>query len=129
MHVHADVVDTLDDALRATVGIPGAWYEALIEIALAGGAMRMSEFAAETTLTRSGATRFVDRLEAAGLVQRQSCTSDRRAWEVVLTDKGRATQLAADPIVLDVIQDRFGRHISDTEAEVISSALDRMREA
>ena len=129
MHVHADVVGALDDALRAHLGIPGAWYEALIEIALAGGTMRMNEFANETTLTRSGATRFVDRLEAAGLVERRSCPSDRRGWEVVLTDRGRSVQQQADPIVLGVIEERFGRHITDEEAATIASALGRVRAA
>lgn len=127
MHVHSSVTMALDETLRREVGISGAWYEALIEIALAGGMMRMNEFAAETTLTKSGATRFVDRLERAGLVERVECPTDRRVYQLSLTRRGREVQRAADPHVLRVIDDAFGRHLSDDEATLIREAFDRMR--
>jgi DNA-binding MarR family transcriptional regulator len=117
----------MDDLLRAEVGIPGSWYEALVEIAFAGGTMRMNEFAEETTLTKSGATRFVDRLVSAGLVERQVCPTDRRVLQLALTPKGKEVQRAADPIVLEVIEERFSRHISDDEARVMLDALTRTR--
>jgi DNA-binding MarR family transcriptional regulator len=127
MHVHSSVTTAIDDLLRAEVGIPGSWYEALVEIAFAGGTMRMNEFAEETTLTKSGATRFVDRLVSAGLVERQVCPTDRRVLQLALTPKGKEVQRAADPIVLEVIEERFSRHISDDEARVMLDALTRTR--
>lgn len=127
MHAHSSVTNAIDRTLRAEVGIPGSWYEALVEIAFAGGTMRMNEFARETTLTQSGATRFVDRLEEAGLVERQPCPTDRRVFQLALTPKGKATQKAADPLVLRTIDDLFGSHISDEEAGVLLDALDRIR--
>lgn len=126
MHVHASVTRALDETLRAEVGIPGNWYEALVEIAFAGGTMRMNEFAVETTLTKSGATRFVDRLESAGLVERFVCPTDRRAYHLALTDKGKAIQKAADPHVLKVIEAHFGSQMSDDEAAVVLDTLGRM---
>jgi len=129
MHVHAAVTTAIDETLREEVGIPGSWYEALVEIAFAGGTMRMNEFAEETTLTKSGATRFVDRLEASGLVERHSCPTDRRAYQLALTPKGREVQRAADPHVLRIIEDEFGSHLSDGEATVILDALSRARMA
>ena len=129
MHVHSFVTRAIDESLRAEVGIPGAWYEALIEIAFAGGTMRMHEFAEETTLTKSGATRFIDRLEHAGLVERVECPTDRRAYNLALTDRGKAIQEKADPHVLRVIEDRFGSHMSDEEARVLLDTLNRMRKS
>lgn len=129
MHVHSSVTQVIDETLRAELGIPGAWYEALVEIAFAGGTMRMHEFADETTLTKSGATRFIDRLEEAGLVERVECPTDRRAYNLALTDKGKATQKAADPHVLRVIEDHFGSYISDEEAKMLLDTLDRMRKS
>lgn len=128
MHAHASVTSAIDDALRSEIGIPGSWYEALVEIAFAGGNMRMHEFAAETTLTKSGATRFVDRLEAAGLVQRTSCPEDRRAFQLALTAEGRRVQKACDPLVLAAIDEHFGRHMTEEEAAVINAALGRTRQ-
>lgn len=127
MHVHAAVTNAIDESLQAEVGIPGSWYEALVEIALAGGTMRMNQFAVETTLTKSGATRFVDRLVAAGLVERRSCPTDRRAWQLALTPAGKRVQRAADPHVLAVVDERFGRYLDDEEATVIHEALNRAR--
>jgi len=127
MLAHARVTTAMDERLRAEVGIPGTWYEALVEIAFAGGTMRMNEFAEETTLTKSGATRFVDRLEAAGLVTREACPTDRRASYLVLTEEGRRVQRAADPHVLEVIDEMFGSSLSDDEAVTIRDALNRAR--
>jgi DNA-binding MarR family transcriptional regulator len=128
MHVHSQVTQAIDEKLREHVGISGAWYEALVEIAFAGGEMRMNEFARETTLTKSGATRFIDRLEAAGLVERRSCPTDRRVLHLALTGRGRRVQKAADPHVLRAIDENFGRHLRDSEARVLVEALSRMRE-
>jgi DNA-binding MarR family transcriptional regulator len=111
------------------VGIPGSWYEALVEIAFAGGAMRMNEFARETTLTKSGATRFVDRLERAGLVRREASPTDRRVFRLALTDEGRRVQEAADPHVLEIVAEKFGDHVTGSEAEVMLAALERARAA
>lgn len=125
MVIHARVTAAIDERLRAEVGIPGTWYEALVEIAFAGGTMTMNEFAAETTLTKSGATRFVDRLEAAGLVARETCPTDRRVFYLALTEKGRRLQKAADPHVLAVVDEMFGSRLSDEDAAVIRDALNQ----
>ncbi|HJQ77751.1 MAG TPA: MarR family transcriptional regulator [Acidimicrobiia bacterium] len=129
MRAHAAVTDEIDRVLQDEVGIPGPWYEALVEIAFAGGSMRMSEFAEETTLTKSGATRFADRLEEAGLVERRRCPTDRRGWELVLTAPGKQMQRRADPHVLDVIHRRFGSWLTDEEAGIILAALTRVSRA
>lgn len=127
MHVHAATTSALDDVLRHELGIPASWYEALVEIAFAGGAMRMNDFARETTLTKSGATRFADRLEDAGLVERRVCPEDRRGLELILTEEGKQMQKRADPLVLDTMRENFGRFLSDAEASLIADVLARMR--
>lgn len=127
MHVHSAVTGAIDRTLRDELGIPGSWYEALVEIAFAGGRMKMNEFARETTLTQSGATRFVDRLERAGLVERQRLPTDRRVYQLVLTAEGKAMQEAADPHVLAIIEEMFGAHLDDREAEAMLDILDRVR--
>lgn len=127
MHVHSAVTNAIDETLRAEVGISDSWYEALVEIALAGGTMRMNQFACETTLTKSGATRFVDRLETAGLVERITCPTDRRAHQLVLTAEGKRVQKRSDPHVLKIIHEQFGRHMTEAEARVVNEVLTRTR--
>lgn len=128
MHVHAAGTAAIDETLRREIGIPGTWYEALVEIAFAGGTMRMNELARETTLTKSGATRFVDRLVSAGLVERTTCPTDRRVSQLALTPEGKRLQKAADPHVLRIIHEQFGRHMTADEARTIYEVLTRTRE-
>ncbi len=127
MPVHSLVVAHSDERLQRELGLSSEWYEALVEISFAGGAMRMNEFARETTLTKSGATRFVDRLEKAGLVKRTSCAADRRVSQLSLTAKGRRIQQAADPHVLAALDEVFTSRISESEARTMLTALHRVQ--
>lgn len=49
---------------------------------------RMKDLALTSPLTQSALSRIVDRLEKAGLVERATCSDDRRAMFVALTEKG-----------------------------------------
>ena len=69
--------------------------------------MRMSELAAACSLSLSGMTRVVSRLEKQGLVQRAKCSNDGRGWNAVLTDSGLARLKAAWPTHLASVR----RHI------------------
>src|SRR3954451_6662523 len=53
-----------------------------------GGRLRMSELADLVVQSRSRLTHTAARLEKRGWVERQSCLSDRRGVELVLTDDG-----------------------------------------
>ena len=53
-----------------------------------GNRLRMSDLAAQTSLTPSGLTRSVDRLEDTGLVARRVCPEDRRGSFAALTLNG-----------------------------------------
>src|SRR5271155_5713091 len=54
-------------------------FDVLIRLARTEGhQLRMSELAAQTTLTPSGLTRAIDRLQDQGLVARRVCPEDRR---------------------------------------------------
>ncbi|MEV4432874.1 MarR family transcriptional regulator [Streptomyces sp. NPDC049555] len=53
-----------------------------------GQRLRLSDLAAQTSLSTSGITRLVDRLQRAGLVRRESFPGDRRSTYAVLTDEG-----------------------------------------
>jgi DNA-binding MarR family transcriptional regulator len=53
------------------------------------GLLRMSDLAAQTSLTSSGITRVVDRLVERGLVSRRSCATDRRTTYAVISETGR----------------------------------------
>lgn len=65
-------------------------FDILIRLARSEGhELRMSELAAQASLTPSGLTRAVDRLQQQGLVARRSCPDDRRGSFAQLTPAGR----------------------------------------
>jgi len=90
--------------------------------------MRMSELAAQTSLTPSGLTRAVDRLQDQGLVDRRTCPEDRRGSFAQLTTAGR--QLMAEAIPAHVAQiDRVLDDLFSPEEEaVFASMLRRLRD-
>jgi DNA-binding MarR family transcriptional regulator len=73
-------------------------FDILIRLARSqGNELRMSELAAQASLTPSGLTRAVDRLQEQGLVTRRSCPDDRRGSFAQLTPAGLAEMSQAIP--------------------------------
>ncbi|PON12245.1 MarR family transcriptional regulator [Candidatus Entotheonella serta] len=60
--------------------------------------MNVKEMAEQLCLDSSSLTGHLDRMERAGLVERQADPNDRRAIRIVLTDKGRDLQEQVTPI-------------------------------
>lgn len=83
--------------------LPPPWLEVLLRLARSGGTLRMTELAAQVRLSTSGLTRLVDRIEAAGLVDRLACPTDRRGLNAVLTPAGEQVLRDALPAHLAAI--------------------------
>jgi DNA-binding MarR family transcriptional regulator len=79
-------------------------------------------------LDRTVMTYLVDDLEKAGLVERRSDPSDRRARLVVLTAKGRKTYDAESARISEVERAVLGS-LSDTDAELFRRLLIRVAAA
>src|SRR5512134_354933 len=98
MGLLAEVTVGLDSVLSpqlAAHGLSAVEFEVLLRLGRSPGRrLRMSDLAAQTSLSTSGVTRVVDRLERDGLVRREACPSDRRGFFAVLTEEG-ATRLSA----------------------------------
>ena len=88
----------------------------------------MHELADAVLLSRSGLTRTVDRIEAAGLVARQAIPGDRRSMHVVLTDAGRERLAAAFPIMRRAVRELFAAHLSEEDAHNLVRILGRVRD-
>ena len=91
LNVHARLTQNVEAAL-AKAGLPQlAWYDVLWALHRAPGkALRMGELADQVTISRSGLTRLVDRIEAEGLLERHPSEGDRRAIDVAITPAGSA---------------------------------------
>ena len=88
--------------------------------------LRMSELADRLLLSRSGATRLVDRLEASGDVERRTCQSDARGSYAQLTPAGRARLRAAAPVHLRGVREHFLDVIPEPEVGPLGATLARL---
>ena len=90
--------EKLSRELQDGHGLQLADYEILVRLSEAPGRrLRMSHLAAFTLASRSRLSHQVDRLERAGLVEREPCESDRRGANAVLTRRGWNLLVAAAP--------------------------------
>ena len=77
------------------------------------GPPRMSELAEWLTLSRGGITKLVDRLQAAGLLERVSCSEDRRSLQAELTPAGERMLDETQGVYVAEVE----RHLSALSAE------------
>jgi DNA-binding MarR family transcriptional regulator len=127
---HHEVIDVLSRELEEETGLPLTWYEVLLYLQQAPERrLRMHELADSLLLSRSAMTRFVDRIEEAGYVERRRCVTDRRGYFVALTEEGERIFRRAAPVHVRGIEEHFARHISAEEAESMRRALGRVVDA
>jgi DNA-binding MarR family transcriptional regulator len=112
-------------------GLSPPWFEALLRLARTpGGRLRMSELAASmTSITPSGLTRLVDRLEEAGLVRREQCPSDRRGSLAAITDEGLQRLEVVLPAHLADLDEHLVGLFSPRERAQLERYLRRIRDA
>lgn len=124
------VLRAIDEDLHAAGAVPLQVYDVLLELDAADGRrLRMKDLAGQTVLTRSRVSKLIDELEAAGLVERCPDPNDGRAAVVAITTQGRRALRKGAPVYLDGIARHFTAHLSQTEAEVVTTALVRVLEA
>src|SRR5574338_326014 len=127
LRAYTQVRRHLERELEDEQGMSLAEYEVLLVLAYsADRQMRMSDLAEMLLLSRSGATRLIDRLEAVELVQRVSCDTDRRGQWAQLTDAGYERLRAASPTHLRGIAEHFLDRIAADELSALQGTLERV---
>ena len=123
---HAYWIEHIERRVRAQGGLSLEAYDVLLMLSYAPqGRLRMGALYEAVTLSRSGLTRLVDRLEKDGLVEREVCSQDRRSFEAILTAKGEAERARSWPLYAHAIADEFGRFFSEEEAGALAALLER----
>src|SRR5437763_16916045 len=127
LRAHAVTTRELSALLVAEHGLTINDFECLLRLSRAEGQrMRRVDLAGELLLTASGVTRLLDGLEAAGLVERAACASDRRVTYAVLTEAGRARlQEASDSHVAEV-RALFEERFDEAELAQLGELLGRL---
>jgi DNA-binding MarR family transcriptional regulator len=124
LNTHARLTTRVEDALD-DAGLPQlAWYDVLWALHRAPAkTLRMGELAQEVTISRSGLTRLVDRIEADGLLERRQSAADRRAVEVAITPAGSRLLRKMWPVYEDVLRSEFEAKLTRADAQALSRAL------
>lgn len=109
IETYAGVFERVERGIESH-GLGMSDFEVLIRLARSPDhRLRMSELATQSTLTNSGLTRVVDRLERRGHVERIPCDTDRRGSFAQLTRAGLETLGAVLPEHLATV----GRSFTD----------------
>jgi len=124
---HYVMTAALEKDMLPEAGIPLAWFEVLNHLTRApGGLLRFQELAKVSGITDSGASRRLDQMIKAGLIERQSCPTDRRGAFAHITAHGRAAHKRAGAVVARSLKRNLGSHLAAGEAESLRAALDRL---
>ena len=130
LEAHASLVASVRSDLDADLDMPLSWFEVLIRLSRScDRRLRMTELASQVGLTASGLTRLVDRIESAGLVQRQACPSDRRSTFAVLTEPGDAALARAMPAHLDSLERHLRTPLGSEGLAQLEALLRVLRDA
>jgi len=126
LRAHASLMRELSTDLALKTRLPLGDFDALAQLALAGGELRMTDLASNAFSSRSAMTRRVDRLVGEGLVRRTSSDADGRGVVIALTETGLARLSEAVPVHLEGVSKLFVEPLADQELEVLERALDKV---
>src|SRR4051794_13505797 len=126
LNTHAQMTGAIERALADHRLPPLAWYDVLWALHRSGKTLRMGELADAATISRSGLTRLVDRLEAEALLERRPAKDDRRAIDVTITAAGSRLLRRMWPVYEQVLREAFEAKLSKTDARAVSDALAKL---
>ncbi|MEV0424939.1 MarR family transcriptional regulator [Micromonospora sp. NPDC050495] len=111
-------------------GLSAVEFEVLMRLTRSPGhQLRMTDLAAQTSLSTSGVTRVVDRMERDGLLRRRACPSDRRSSYAVVTAAGLARLDQTLPGHVQIIEQWFTGQLDPAALDALLDGLRRVRDA
>lgn len=121
---------TLDADLLAGCGLSLAEYIVLVNLSeVPGNSMRMHELAVESTLSPSGVTRLIERMERMGLVERQQAAQDARGMTATLTSAGLERLGEAYPHALASVRTNVIDHLDESDLAAFAEAVGKFATA
>jgi MarR family 2-MHQ and catechol resistance regulon transcriptional repressor len=111
-------------------GLSAVEFEVLMRLSRSPGhRLRMTDLAGQTSLSTSGVTRVVDRMDRDGLVRREACPSDRRSSYAVVTTAGRERLDKVLPGHLELVQQWFIGQLTPQQLDNMLDSLRAIRDA
>ena len=127
LETNARLPRTLGLELEARCDLPLAWFEVLLQLRRASESrLKMNQVADAIVHSTGGTTRLIDRLVEAGLVERQSCPSDRRAIYVAITAQGDAKLDEALGVHMSYLDKNLAGRLSPSERGNLAALLAKL---
>ncbi|MFC0532867.1 MarR family winged helix-turn-helix transcriptional regulator [Phytohabitans kaempferiae] len=111
-------------------GLSPVEFEVLMRLARSPGhQLRMTDLASQTSLSTSGVTRVVDRMERDAFITRRACPSDRRSSYAVITQSGLTKLEQILPGHLALIDEWFTGKLPADQLATFLDSLRTLRDA
>src|SRR4029453_3402568 len=124
MKAQNQALASVDGALKAAGLPPLGWYDVLLETERAGrDGLRPFELERAMLLAQYNLSRLIDRMAAAGYVERRPCADDGRGHLIAVTEAGRACRRGVGPVYPRAIGAAVGRRLSAKQAATLGELL------
>jgi len=125
VRAHDASLSAVEAALKAAELPPLEWYDVLLELERAGP-MRPRYLQGHLLLAQYNLSRLLDRMAAAGVVEKSACAEDGRGQLVAITGAGRKLRRRMWPHYAQAIEAAVGARLTDQEAETLAGLLQRL---
>ncbi|MFV0282138.1 MAG: MarR family winged helix-turn-helix transcriptional regulator [Rhodoblastus sp.] len=127
---HSKISARIEQALKSAGLPPLLWLRALEECERRDGeGLRPFELQRALDLEQSAVSRLLDKMAAAGAVERSECAQDRRGWRATATAQGRRMRENMAETYEQALATHFLAAISDKKARALDEILGELNEA
>jgi len=126
--LETELWDAVDARLRQECGLPLGRFEAMVVVSSLG-MCRVFDIASALAITVGGASKLVDRVEAAGYCSRKINPGDRRSSLLDLTEEGKAVVARGRAVIEAELDNWFTPALSPQETATLLDLLARLRSA
>jgi DNA-binding MarR family transcriptional regulator len=123
---HSYLSNKLNSALKCHAAISMQQYNVLrILKGQHPNAISVSEITARMVDKMSNTSRLIDKLFAKNLIERKTCTYDKRQLDIVLTEEGADTLITLNNLVNIIIEEHNA--LNDDEYKMLNELLNKFR--
>jgi len=119
--------NVVDKRLRLEHDLPLTWFELMQVMARTPGC-RVNDIVEALSITVGGTSKLVDRIEAAGLCQRQPDPEDKRSSRIALTTAGCEKLAEATRTFKEELEIRIGATVSQRSLTQLGATLRKLRQ-
>ncbi len=126
VRVETELWNELDGRLLEAHDLSLTWFEPM-QVIDSAARTRVVDIAAALRITVGGASKLVERIEAAGLIVRSADPADGRATSLTLTAAGRGRLRAAESSHRESLRELLGSQLPPPRLRELARSLEALR--